>query len=113
MAEKERNWENHSEEGEGQVLTEKEIRVKKPHLYRVVLLNDDFTPMDFVVWILQKIFHKSLEEATLLMWQVHMEGRGVAGVFTYEVAQTKMMQVKEMARSHEHPLECIMEVEEG
>ncbi len=107
---------DHSEdynESEGQVLTEEEVRVKKPNLYRVFLLNDDYTPMEFVVYVLQKIYHKPIEEATRLMWKVHTEGQGLCGVYPYDVAQTKVYQTKAMARKNQHPLECIMEVEEG
>ncbi len=100
-------------EGEGQVLTEEEVQVKKPNLYRVFLLNDDYTPMDFVVHVLHKIYHKAFEEATRLMWKVHTEGQGLCGIFTYDVAQTKVYQTKALARKHQHPLECIMEVEQG
>lgn len=98
-------------EGEGQVLTEEDVEIRKPKLYRVFILNDDYTPMDFVVHVLQKIFHKSIEEATRLMWKVHTEGQGLCGVYTYDVAQTKVYQTKSLARKHQHPLECVMEVE--
>lgn len=98
-------------EGEGQLLAEEELEIRKPHLYRVFLLNDDYTPMDFVVLVLQKIFHKPIEEATRLMWKVHTEGQGLCGVYTYDVAQTKVYQTKSLARKHQHPLECVMEVE--
>lgn len=98
-------------EGEGQVVTEEEVQVEKPKLYRVFLLNDDYTPMDFVIHVLQKIFHKPIEEATRLMWKVHTEGQGLCGVYTYDVAQTKVYQTKALARKHQHPLECLMEVD--
>lgn len=101
------------EDGEGQVLTEDEIRVERPKLYRVLILNDDYTPMEFVVYVLQKIFHKNIEEATRLMLKVHTEGQGLCGVFTYDIAQTKMHQVKALAQKNQHPLECVMEVEES
>ncbi len=98
-------------EGGFQVLTEKRTQVKKPNLYRVLLINDDYTPMDFVIWILQTVFHKATAEATRLMWDVHTKGQGLCGIFTYDIAQTKVYEVKSLAKKHEHPLECVMEVE--
>ncbi|MBI2340237.1 MAG: ATP-dependent Clp protease adapter ClpS [Deltaproteobacteria bacterium] len=94
---------------DSQVVTEKQIRVKKPRMYAVILLNDDYTPMDFVVWLIQTVFHKQIDEATRLMMDVHLKGKGVCGVFTCDVARTKVTVVKELAKKHEHPLECIME----
>lgn len=82
---------------------------KPPRPYKVVLLNDDFTPMDFVVFVLQQFFNMDSENATRIMLQVHIEGKGVCGVFTYDVAETKVAQVNHCARSHEHPLLCQME----
>lgn len=78
-------------------------------MYAVVLLNDDYTPMEFVVWILQTVFFKDREEATRLMLQVHNDGRGVAGIFTHDVARTKAVQVEQLAKKHEHPLACTVE----
>lgn len=112
MAEKD-TWHDPEGESEGQVVAEEKIKVKKPDLYAVILLNDDYTPMDFVVWLLQTVFHKPIEEATRLMLEVHTKGKGLAGVFPYDVAQTKVFEVKELARKYQHPLECIMEVMEG
>jgi ATP-dependent Clp protease adaptor protein ClpS len=86
-------------------------RTKKPSLYRVLLLNDDYTPMEFVVYVLERFFNKSREEATTIMLHVHQNGVGVCGVFTYEVAETKVAQVLDLARRHEHPLQCTMEKE--
>ena len=86
-------------------------RTKKPSLYRVLLLNDDYTPMEFVVYVLERFFQKSREEATTIMLHVHQNGVGVCGVFTYEVAETKVAQVLDLARRHEHPLQCTMEKE--
>lgn len=94
---------------ESQTTTEKRAEVKKPSLYKVFLINDDFTPMEFVVFLLETIFHKSSEEATRLMLDVHTKGQGLCGVYTYDIARTKVFQVKELARKEEHPLECIME----
>jgi len=84
---------------------------KKPSLYRVVLLNDDYTPMDFVVRILESVFHKSTVEATQIMLNVHRKGSGQAGVYTREIAETKIHDVEELARSNKFPLKCIMEKE--
>jgi ATP-dependent Clp protease adaptor protein ClpS len=86
-------------------------KTKKPSLYKVLLLNDDYTPMDFVVVILEHIFNKSREEAMQITLHVHRHGVGVCGVFTFEVAETKVAQVIEFARRNEHPLQCTMEKE--
>jgi ATP-dependent Clp protease adaptor protein ClpS len=91
------------------VLTEERVRAKLPSLYRVLLLNDDYTPMEFVVSILERFFNKKHEEATEIMLSVHHKGVGVCGVYPYEVAETKVMQVNEFARENEHPLQCTME----
>jgi len=84
---------------------------KKPSMYKVIMLNDDYTPMEFVVHILQAFFHKSREEATNIMLMVHQRGIGVCGVYTYEVAETKVTQVVDFARRHEHPLQLTLEKE--
>lgn len=86
-------------------------RTKKPSLYRVLLLNDDYTPMEFVVYVLERFFNKTREEATTIMLHVHQNGVGVCGVYTYEVAETKVAQVLDLARRSEHPLQCTMEKE--
>ena len=86
-------------------------RIKKPPLYRVLLLNDDYTTMDFVVRVLVDIFHKSAVEATQIMLHVHKNGSGVAGVYTKEIAETKIEAVHELARKSRFPLKCIMEAE--
>jgi len=91
------------------VATKTRVRTKKPSLYRVMLLNDDYTPMEFVVFILERFFNKSREEATRIMLHVHQKGVGLCGVYTYEVAETKVAQVLDMAQRNEHPLQCIME----
>lgn len=93
------------------VITRTEARTKKPSLYKVLLLNDDYTPMEFVVHVLERFFAKSREEATRIMLHVHQKGVGVCGVYTYEVAETKVTQVMEFARSNQHPLQCTMEKE--
>jgi len=84
-------------------------RHKRPPLYKVLLLNDDFTPMDFVVQILQRFFSKSREQATQIMLKVHNEGAGVCGIYPHDVAETKVQQVTGFAREHQHPLQCVME----
>jgi len=81
----------------------------EPPMYRVVLLNDDFTPMDFVVQILMQLFGMTFEEASAVMLEVHHNGRGVCGEFTREIAETRVSQVNQLAREHEHPLMCVME----
>ncbi|MGM0423012.1 MAG: ATP-dependent Clp protease adapter ClpS [Pseudomonadota bacterium] len=91
------------------ILTRTKARPKKPSMYKVLLLNDDFTPMDFVVHILERFFGKNRQEATEIMMNVHRKGVGVCGVFTYEVAETKVAQVLDCARQHEHPLQCTLE----
>ena len=96
-------------EGTGLVVEESAPRLKRPPLYQVVLINDDYTPMEFVVYVLEQYFHKSREEATKIMLHVHQYGVGVCGVFTYEVAETKVAQVVDTARRHQHPLQCTME----
>ena len=91
------------------VATRTKTRVKKPSLYRVLLLNDDFTPMEFVVLVLERYFSKSREQATQIMLHVHNNGVGECGVFTYEVAETKVTQVMDFAQKNQHPLQCVME----
>ena len=91
------------------LATETRIKTKKPSLYRVLLLNDDYTPMEFVVFILERFFNRSREQATRIMLHVHHHGVGECGVYTYEVAETKVTQVMDFARKHQHPLQCIME----
>jgi ATP-dependent Clp protease adaptor protein ClpS len=91
------------------VITRTKPQVKRPSLYRVLLLNDDYTPMEFVVHVLENFFNKNREEATRIMLHVHQHGVGECGVFTYEVAETKVTQVMDFARKHQHPLQCVME----
>ena len=97
------------QEQHGSVLEAERTRVKPPPLYKVVLLNDDYTPMDFVVVVLQTVFGMSREKATQVMLQVHREGMGVCGTYTREVAATKVDQVINLARKQQHPLQCTME----
>jgi ATP-dependent Clp protease adaptor protein ClpS len=91
------------------VVTQTKPRTKKPSLYRVLMLNDDYTPMEFVVYVLERYFNKTPEEATQIMLHVHQKGIGVCGVFTYEIAESKVNQVIDLARQHQHPLQCTME----
>ena len=97
------------QEQHGSVLEAERTKVKPPPLYKVVLLNDDYTPMDFVVIVLQTVFGMSREKATQVMLQVHREGMGVCGTYTREVAATKVDQVINLALKHQHPLQCTME----
>ena len=92
-------------------VTKTRPKTKKPSLYKVLLLNDDYTPMEFVVHILEKFFSKNREQAVEVMLHVHRHGVGMCGVFTYEVAETKVAQVIEFSRRHQHPLQCTMEKE--
>lgn len=91
------------------VATRTRTRTKQPTPYRVLLLNDDYTPMEFVVLVLQRFFRMNMEEATRVMLHVHQKGVGVCGVFSYEVAETKVAQVIEFARQNQHPLQCMLE----
>ena len=91
------------------VITRPKTQTKRPSMYRVLLLNDDYTPMEFVIDVLRKYFNKGADEATRIMLHVHHHGVGECGVFTYEVAETKVTQVMDFARKHQHPLQCIME----
>lgn len=104
---------NHDSDGEDQnessVLLKTRPKTKKPSMYKVLLLNDDYTPMEFVVHILEKFFNKNEQEATEIMMHVHRKGVGICGVFTYEVAETKVTQVMDYARANEQPLQCTME----
>lgn len=93
------------------LLTKSKAKPKKPSLYRVLLLNDDYTPMEFVVHVLEQFFNKGHDEAMQIMLHVHTKGVGVCGVYTYEIAETKVIQVSDFARKHEHPLQCTMEKE--
>jgi ATP-dependent Clp protease adaptor protein ClpS len=93
------------------IVTKTRPKTKKPSLYKVLLLNDDYTPMEFVVHILETIFGKSREEAVDVMLHVHRHGVGICGVYTFEVAETKVAQVIEFSRRHQHPLQCTMEKE--
>ncbi|WP_187273352.1 ATP-dependent Clp protease adapter ClpS [Methylobacterium sp. WL19] len=91
------------------IITRTKPKTKRPSLYRVLLLNDDYTPMEFVVHVVEKFFNKSQADAYQIMMHVHQNGVGECGIFTYEVAETKVTQVMDFARKHQHPLQCVME----
>ena len=91
------------------VISRTKPQTKRPNLYRVLLLNDDYTPMEFVVQVLEGFFNKSREDATRIMLHVHQNGVGECGIYTYEVAETKVTQVMDFSRKHQHPLQCVME----
>jgi len=93
------------------IIVKTKPKTKKPSMYKVLMLNDDYTPMEFVVHVLESIFGKNREEATQIMLHVHRRGVGICGVFTYEVAETKVTQVIDYARRHQHPLQCTLEKE--
>ncbi len=93
------------------IVTKPRAKTKKPSLYKVLILNDDYTPMEFVVHVLERFFAKPREEAVQIMLHVHRHGVGICGVYTFEVAETKVAQVIELARRHQHPLQCTMEKE--
>ena len=97
------------EGGDPGVVLQSKPKTKKPAMYRVVMLNDDYTPMEFVVLVLERFFNKTQQEATRIMMHVHQKGVGICGFFTYEVAETKVQQVMDLARQHQHPLQCTLE----
>jgi len=107
------NQDNDNSDDNGQsetgVVTKIRSNTQKPSMYKVLLLNDDYTPMEFVVEILERFFSKQGEEAVQIMLHVHQKGVGVCGVFTYEVAETKVTQVVDYARANQHPLQCTLE----
>jgi len=106
------NDKNIDDEGTGTgtgTLTRSRTKPKKPAMFKVVLLNDDYTPMDFVIHVLQRFFRMSMDEATQVMLHVHQKGVGVCGVFSLEVAETKVTSVMDYARQHQHPLQCTLE----
>ena len=104
--------EEHSRDHDtGVALQEARPKLKKPPMYKVVMLNDDYTPMEFVVHVLEKFFRMNRPTATRVMLEVHTQGKGVCGIFTHEIAETKVSQVNSYARDHEHPLLCTLELE--
>lgn len=99
------------EEFDGDVVVDKQPKVQQPKKYRVLMLNDDYTSMEFVVYVLENIFHKSATQAESLMMTIHLHGRGLVGVYTREIAETKVAQTLELAKLNEFPLQCIVEEE--
>lgn len=99
------------QEEPGVAVAEAEPETEHPKMYKVVLLNDDYTPMDFVVQVLKVFFYKNMEQATQIMLKVHYEGKATAGIYTAEVAETKVAQVTDYAKANEHPLMCYLEAE--
>jgi ATP-dependent Clp protease adaptor protein ClpS len=106
-----RSNDNDKHDGQTGVVTRTRPKTKKPSMYKVLLLNDDYTPMEFVVHVLERFFGKTREDATSIMLHVHQKGVGICGVYTYEVAETKVTQVMDFAAKHQHPLQCTMEKE--
>ena len=100
---------NKFENNDSLIKTQTKEKLKKPSLYKVLILNDDYTPMEFVVYLLKSFFNKSNEEATKIMLHVHQNGIGVCGIFSYEIAETKVIQVLDTSRKNNHPLQCSME----
>ena len=100
-----------NEDLEGNLVTKVRPKTKKPSLYKVLMLNDDYTPMEFVIEVLEKYFAKGTEEATQIMLHVHQRGVGVCGIYAYDLAETKAMQVMNYARKYEHPLQVQLEKE--
>ncbi|EJF87570.1 ATP-dependent Clp protease adapter protein ClpS [Bartonella vinsonii subsp. arupensis OK-94-513] len=105
--EKGKNW--NEDKRDALIISKVRLKLQKPKLYRVLLLNDDYTPMDFVVFVLKNFFKKSFEEATRIMLHIHQNGVGECGTYSYEVAEMKVVQVRECARQNEHPLQCVIE----
>ncbi len=99
------------DENQTGIVTKTRTRTKKPSMYRVLMLNDDYTPMEFVVHVLERYFNKPREAAHHIMMQIHTRGVGICGVYTFEVAETKMTQVMDLARQNDHPLQCSIEKE--
>ena len=108
MAKDKNNFDNQRDIG---VITKEKVKVKKPSMYAVVLINDDYTPMEFVIYVLQTIFKKTYEDAKKIMLLVHTNGKGICGVYTLDIAETKAVQVTNYARKYEHPLQLQLEKE--
>ncbi|GBR01972.1 ATP-dependent Clp protease adapter ClpS [Acetobacter oeni] len=100
---------NNNNESDVSVLVRPKTKTRKPSMYKVLMLNDDYTPMEFVVHVLERFFNKTRDEATNIMLHVHKKGVGVCGVFTYEVAESKVTLVMDLARQNQHPLQCTIE----
>ena len=97
--------------GSGQIILESRTRTKKPSMYKVVMMNDDYTPMEFVVHVLQHFFGRTVDEATQIMLNVHQRGVGICGIYSFEIAETKASKTMEYARQKEHPLQLQLEKE--
>ena len=91
------------------VAVKTRVKTKKPSMYKVLMLNDDYTPMEFVIHVLESFYNKAHEEATQIMLHVHQKGVGTCGVYTYEIAETKVNQTMDLAQQHQHPLQCTIE----
>ena len=104
MSDKNTSWDNQS-----LVFEESEEQLKEPSMYKVLIINDDFTPMDFVIEVLVRYFRMDEERATQVMLHVHTRGKGLCGIFTHEIAETKMLQVNKYAKDNDHPLLCVIE----
>ncbi len=100
-----------SETNDPQQVVREDIRVKKPDMYMIVLLNDDYTPRDFVVWVLMKVFFKNENDSRQIMLEAHTKGRSFIDCYTYDIATTKIKQVESLAEKYEHPLKCVLEVQ--
>lgn len=109
MSEPRWDEDGNGDEGDRGVATKSRAQTKKPSLYKVMLLNDDYTPMEFVVLVLKRFFSMDLEQATRVMLHVHQRGVGVCGIFPYEIAETKVNQVMDFAKQNQHPLQCTLE----
>ena len=105
------NEKRFDDDNNGSVILDRKVETQKPSLYRVLMLNDDYTPMEFVVMVLQRFFGHNNEAAQRIMLHVHQKGVGICGVYTFEVAETKVGQVMELAKEHQHPLQCTLEKE--
>jgi ATP-dependent Clp protease adaptor protein ClpS len=98
---------------EERLLTQERVKIKRPNMYKIVLLNDDYTPREFVVWVLIKVFYKSEHESLRIMLDAHTKGKSIVGVYTHDVARTKVIQVDKLSEQNGHPLKCVIEVEQG
>ncbi len=94
-------------------VTEEKPLLKKPNMYRIVLLNDDYTPREFVIWAVMKVFYKTQDESNRIMLEAHTKGKSTIDVCTYDIAKSKVAQVARLAQKYEHPLKCILEIESG
>ena len=109
MGEENNNNDDGNPENNTGVIEKTKQKTKKPSMYKVVMLNDDYTPMEFVIHVLERFFSKTRDEATNIMLHVHQKGAGVCGVFSFEIAETKVVQVMDCARENQHPLQCTIE----